>query len=132
MKTAILSIILCILYTSSIFAAEKFLTAGLNVSQFHDAVSKPLPGYSIGFGWEWKKGRSSALLFSPSFLYRGVKLEDKKIWNEPNKILIDDIWCKIGYLDLPFCYRIYFNNSSFYFSGGLSISLAVYDGSKSH
>ncbi len=64
-----------------------------------------------------------------SGLYRGVKLENKTIWDESSRILTEDIWCRVGYGDLPLYYRRYFRNEKFYLSAGLSLSLAVQDAS---
>lgn len=129
MKKYLSALMLVLLLFAGAQASEKYLTVGLNASRFYDISSKPLPGYSFGFGWEWKMGSSSALLFSPSFLYRGAKLESKTIWNEIEWLYKDNIWCRLGYLDLPFSYRHYLRKSSLFFSTGLSISLALYDGS---
>jgi hypothetical protein len=129
MTKSILGFIIVFSLVSNLNASEKFVTGGINASQFYDAISKPLPGYSLGFGWEWKKGASLAFIFSPSFLYRGVKLENKTVWDQNETMYKEDIWCRIGYLDLPFCMRRYLGGRSFFLSAGLSPALGVYDGS---
>lgn len=130
MKKIVLTLIIVLSLISNIYASEKFVITGLNVSQFYDTISKPLPGYSIGFGWEWKKGCSSALIFSPSFFSQKVKLENKTVRLESSEFFKMDIWCRISYLDLPFFYRHYFRDDSFYLSGGFSFNIGVYDGSE--
>jgi len=119
-----------ILFVFDLFAAEYYLTGGVNVSQFYDAIAKPLPGYSLGFGWEWKKGRDSAWLFSPSFLFRGAKLENKTIWMDSrDRLLTENIWCRRGYLDLPLLYRRCFDGQGVFLSAGSSASIAIYEAS---
>ena len=129
MKRNLRCISLVLLLVSEASSREKFLTFGLNTSHFYDIGSKSLPGYSLGFGWEWRIGRSSAFVFSPSYLYRGVKLENKTVWDQSYRMFEEDIWCRIGYVDLPFCYRQYFRNTSLNLSAGLSLAFAVHDGS---
>ena len=126
-----LAILLAVIFsTYDLFAAEHYLTGGVNVSQFYDAIAKPLPGYSLGFGWEWNKGRSSAWLFSPSFLFRGAKLENKTIWvDSRDRLFTENIWCRRGYLDLPLLYRRYFSSHCIYLSAGVSASTAIYEAS---
>jgi|GEM_PF-3457244 len=124
-------IVLLVLLISvfDVLAAERFFTGGVNVSHFCNAISKPLPGFSLGLGWEWKIGRSSTLLFGPSYLYKGAKLENKTVWDQSSTLFEEDIWCRIGYLDLPFCYRQYNRNNSSYLTAGISFSFAIHDGS---
>lgn len=130
MKKQLFALAVILVFFTRGQASEKFITGGLNISQFYDAISKPLPGYSIGFGWEWKLSSSLALLFSPSYLYRGAKLEKKTVWSElSNRLFEEDIWCRIGYLELPLNCRYYYN--SLYLSAGISANLAVHDGSNS-
>jgi len=128
-RTAVTSFFIVFTLLSNIYASEKFISGGVNLSQFYDEISKPLPGYSLGFGWEWEIGGSSALLFRPTFLYRGTKLENKKIWTGWY-LFTENIWCRRGYLDLPLLYRYYFSNHKVYLSAGLSLSLAIYDNSR--
>jgi len=131
MRKSIFALIFLLVLAPKVFASEKFISAGLNISRFYDSISKPLPGYSITFGWEWQKGRSWALIFSPSFLYRGTRLENKTVWWEGEATLLTlHIWCRRGFLDLPLFYRHYFRSPSVYWAAGLSLSLGVYDNSR--
>ena len=129
MKKHIIVLLALSLSTFDLLAAEHYLTGGVNLSQFYNAISKPLSGFSLGLGWEWKIGRSSTLLFGPSYLYKGAKLENKTVWDQSSTLFEEDIWCRIGYLDLPFCYRQYDRNNSSYLTAGLSFSFAIHDGS---
>jgi len=128
-RTAVTSFFIVFTLLSNIYASEKLITAGINLSQFYDEISKPLPGYSLGFGWEWKIGVSSALIFSPSFLYRGAKLENKTVWDGSDWLRSYNIWYQRGYIDLMFVYQYYLNRYRIYLNLGLSETIAVNDGS---
>ncbi len=67
MKKNLYGLAVVLLLVSEASSREKFLTFGLNASRFYDIGSTPLPGYSLGFGWEWKSGKSS-WLFIPGFI----------------------------------------------------------------
>ena len=130
MKIHIISCALMLLLSAYVVASEKFVTVSGNMSHFYDMISKPRTGYSIGCGWEWNKNSKSSILFSPSYLYRSVYLNNKSVWLEFDELFIVDITCRIGYLDFPIEYRYYVKNHATYLSGGLSPCIAVYDGSE--
>lgn len=129
MKKLFYIVALVMSFSVNSFAAEKFITTGLNISQFYDAVAKPLPGYSFGFGWEWKTGRTSSLLFSPSYFYKASKLENKSVWNQDDSLHLEDILCRLGYVDLPFVIRRYSQDKTIFVSIGLAFALAIKDAS---
>ncbi|MBD3376148.1 hypothetical protein GF406_14020 [candidate division KSB1 bacterium] len=118
-----------IFFSPNLFAVEKYVVGGINASQFYNIISKPMTGYTVGVGWEWGLGQSSALLFTPGYFSRSGKLENKVVYSGGAIYAVLDMECHVGYFELPLTYRQYFRNRSLFLSLGCSFCLAVYDGS---
>ena len=130
MKNFIAFVLIFCIFSPNLFAVERCVVGGINASQFYNIISKPMTGYSVGVGWEWGLGQSSALLFSPGYLYRGAKLENKVAsMGSMGDYVILDMESRVGYVEFPVKYRQYFSNRSLFLSLGCSFCLAVYDGS---
>ncbi len=131
MKKYILFLLFGFILSSNVFAAERYLTGGLNVSLFYDVGSKPLLGFSLGVGKEWRVGKKYSLTTALSYYYRGALVENKMVYH-PNWLNIFNAHWRVGYMEIPLSLKMYLSNhhnNSFYISSGISTCLAIYDGS---
>ena len=130
MRKYLYGLMLVLLLFTRAQAGEGYLTGGLNVSRFYDVGSKPLLGFSLGYGQEWSISEPLALTFGLSYFYRGARVENKIIYH-PSWLHIVNMNCRVGYIEIPFSFRWYFVRGidrRYYFSCALCASLAICDG----